>query len=1410
MNEARDLNSQLLDPDQRQDRGAPSDSNPTCSAPARPTLYPPRRCSISRLFFLFVFPLMQRSVNSERLEQDDLFGIPSEDEPQRTYEQLSAGWRASLSASPGRRKGRRLLRVLAKIHLRDLWVCWLGQLVLLVLGFSYPLFLNLLLKFVNDSTVPVWQGMVYALVLYLSGILEGLVEGHASMGFWRVGYRIQSSLVAMIFRKTLVLRQDVLLAFSTGKLSNMITTDVDKAAEALRVAHIAVTAPLKLIISLFSLYKLVGVSIFIGMAWGLLITLTAPVLMRFMFILDTRQQEKTDERVQKVTELVTSVQVVKCYAWEEAAAAKIEEARKKELKAIWHLYCLFSCFEALWRGMIPMSTAIMFTAYSMLNPETPLTAAQAFTAYSLLGLVEQPLFMVPYVANAVVEALVSSNRIESLFVLPEVQVPATKCIGSFRSNGPALTDVLDEGPGLLQDVAISFNGEDYAWPLTRQTRAERGEDDEEEATDEIFARLQSAEDEGQPDGDRPQQFQLAGIDFKVPHHAFVAVVGATGSGKTSLLQAILGEMPPRSSSVEQTAPVRREKPIAFTPQQAWIFNATVRQNIIFGETYDEKHYRECLASCGLERDLELLADGDQTKVGEKGIALSGGQKARVCLARAAYRQRGSNLVLLDDPYSALDAHVAKLVHDKLVLGMLRKKTRVIATNRLEFIRTADMVVVLDEGKVDASGTFKDVFECSSVLRNLMCAQGLADEDEANAGSKSKPVALTRHISAETSHSAEDEADKEKDDGTNGLGDAGDEEERVSGTVKKEVFMYYIQKMGGWRAITFLAFSFAVAEFASMCLPILLANWTANERSPREMMHFAWTYAGISIAVVFFMTFRDIAGNVLGFRAAGNLHKAMLESVLRAPMTFFQDTPQGRIINRFSKDTREIDKQIIWTVSYTLVPAIGLLGNLIMIGYSAPMSLVAFLPSVWLYYKCFVFYNKTALDLKRIEKTTSSPVYDHFSNICRENGCAVVRAHAQVEQQCQRNSKLLSMEMRPNYSTMFAEKWFAVCMMMLSSVLMLCVSLYVVLGRDSLVSPATAALALTFGGLTAESMQFLVNQLAEFGVAFNCVERVMEYSVDLPAEAALVAGHRPPQGWPHEGVLEIIDLKLRYKPELPLVLHGISFKTWAGERVGVVGRTGAGKSSLLLALLRIAEPEEGSKIILDGENLLAMGLRDVRTAIAMIPQEAVLFEGTLRRNVDPYEERTDDEVWAALEGSQFAAQVRADAERKRANTAQAVERTSAPEGGQASASDGLEVPLASNEVTPVEAPAEFSMEEALKMDIKEGGQNLSIGQRQMVSIARAVLRKAKIVVLDEATAAIDAANDAAIQSAIRTCFRGATTLTIAHRLQTILDSDRVLVLDAGHIAELAPPEELQAREGSIFRSMVEEAQQQGEA
>mmetsp|Transcript_90270 Transcript_90270/g.264058 ORF Transcript_90270/g.264058 Transcript_90270/m.264058 type:complete len:1427 (+) Transcript_90270:51-4331(+) len=1346
----------------------------------------------------------------ESLSLRDCYALPPGCSPKLLAEKYAASWRQEVRRAG---TGASVMRASWRVHSGELMACIASFVFMALVNLLDPLFVNLLITYAGDAGASMLWGLFLAVAFFFSRMVYICTENYFVFKREIIGQKLKSGMVGVVLRKTLILRQDSFLSFSTGKMNNMITTDVDKARVALLYCDGVVTVPLKVGIVVIALHRLFGTALWVGIGFMILWGNLNQPLMYFSRRRNKQLQKLTDERVRVVGEILNAINIIKCYAWERPASKKVAEARRKEIEASWRTMILNILTGVVTEALSPITVVIIFVTYAILYPDVPLSAATVFTAVNLLGTLRGSLWQVPWMITNYIEARVASHRIKSLLLLPEARLPATSCIESFCADAAAPPSelALPPAPTRLQALpsqpptgreAVVFKGASFMWPVHHANE----DDDDNEAGTEVrppraarqccgwLARwrlrgggvgladaareLIDLENGNGTRDEASAAFELADLTLAMPRGSLMVVIGATASGKTSFLQAILGEMPAKHT--QEYSPVDRNQPIAFAPQQPWIFNATCRDNVLFGAPYDRKLYAKVVKSCQLKSDFSLLSSGDLTRVGEKGIALSGGQKSRLGLARAAYRGEDSDLFVLDDPYSALDVHVAQKVHEKVVCELLGSKSRVVVTNRLEFIPECDLLVVLDKGRIEMAGGYTEVRSNSRVLEALMKAQ----IDAAAALERAKSGGLERQTSADlvppppelaraVSGKSEGEVEGEDRQAAPVAQMEGEEQEaRATGNLKMEVIYYYIRMMGGALVFLMLSLGYCSTEAVRMAGLWWLSRWTAQDRSGSEEMFYLSIYVAFTVGNVAMSTMMQVCSNLLGLRAAVGIHDALFASVLTTPMRFFQKTPHGQIINRFSKDTTEVDRSLIRTLCGMMTSFVSTVSCFVMVGINACFGLLLFLPFIRVYIRVQTIYNRAATESKRLSKISPSPVYDHFSNLCRENGLSVVRAFHEIPNQLQVSNRLIAQQMRCPMTSWYIMQWYYQRVEPLGAVLVFLVSLFIALGHNKLVSSNSAALALSVSLELIGRLPQCIRMYTELTVQFNCVERVLEYISELPNEApAIIEGNRPDPGWPAAGELEVKELRLRYGADSPLVLCGLSFTMAAGEHIGVVGRTGAGKSSMLTALFRIVEPEPGSVVRLDGKDILTMGLQDLRSCITMIPQDPVLFQATVRYNCDPFGEHTDEAIMVALREAQLGPWLQ-----ERQDSVQAQQDGSAP-----------------------------SPPGPLGTEVQEGGQNLSAGQRQMLALARAMLRRSRLVVLDEATAAMDAATDASIQKAIRGCFAGASSLTIAHRLGTIMDSDRIMVLDKGLIAELGTPDELRKEKGGIFRAMVKEAE-----
>ncbi|XP_077243837.1 multidrug resistance-associated protein 2 [Tasmannia lanceolata] len=1250
---------------------------------------PERHANIfNQIFFGWMTPLMKQGYKRPITEKD-VWKLDSWDQTETLYSKFQKCW-----LEESQRPKPWLLRAL---HCSLGGRFWLGGVFKIgndASQFVGPVILNLLLQSMQQGD-PAWIGYIYAFSIFLGVALGVLFEAQYFQNVMRVGYRLRATLVAAVFRKSLRLTHEGRNKFSTGKITNLMTTDAEALQQICQQLHSLWSAPFRIIISIVLLYQQLGVASLVG---ALILVLMFPLQ---TFVISRMQKlskeglQRTDKRIGLMNEILAAMDTVKCYAWENSFQSKVQIIRNDELS--WFRKAqLLAAFNSFILNSIPaVVTVISFGMYTLLGGD--LTPAKAFTSLSLFSVLRFPLFMFPNLITQVVNANVSLKRLQDLLLTEErILLP-----------NPPLE------PGL---PAISIKDGFFSW----DSKAEKP--------------------------------TLSNIHLEIPVGSLVAVVGSTGEGKTSLISAMLGELPP----MEGTSVVIRGT-VAYVPQVSWIFNATVRDNILFGSAFQPSQYQKAIEVTALEHDIELLPGGDLTEIGERGVNISGGQKQRVSMARAVYSN--SDVYIFDDPLSALDAHVGRQVFDKCIKDELRGKTRVLVTNQLHFLPHVDRIILVHEGMVKEEGTFEELTNNGLLFQKLMENAGKmeeqAEENEVgeNDGQNTlKTVANGEPIKMEDGLAKNVSGSKKEKEGKSVLIKR---EERETGVVSSKVLIRYQNALGGLWVVLILFICYILTEALRVTSSTWLSVWTDQTTAKSHGPGFYnLIYGALSFGQVLVTLLNSYWLITSSLYAAKRLHDAMLNSILRAPMVFFHTNPIGRIINRFAKDLGDIDRFVAVIVNMFLSQVSQLLSTFVLIGIVSTISLWAIMPLLILFYAAYLYYQSTAREVKRLDSTTRSPVYAQFGEAL--NGLSTIRAYKAYDRMAYINGKSMDNNVRYTLVNMSANRWLAIRLETLGGAMIWLTATFAVIqiqrAENQVALASTMGLLLTYA-LNITSLLTAVLRLASMAEnSLNAVERVGTY-IELPSEAPLVIeSNRPPPGWPSSGTIKFEDVVLRYRPELPPVLHGLSFTISPSEKVGIVGRTGAGKSSMLNALFRIVELEKG-RILIDDCDAAKFGLADLRKVLGIIPQSPVLFSGTVRFNLDPFSEHNDADLWEALE---------------RAHLKDVIRRNSL----------------------------------GLDAEVSESGENFSVGQRQLLSLARALLRRSKILVLDEATAAVDVRTDALIQKTIREEFRSCTMLIIAHRLNTIIDCDRVLLLNAGQVMEFDTPEDLLLNEGSAFSKMVQ--------
>ncbi|KAL7850070.1 hypothetical protein SRHO_G00194190 [Serrasalmus rhombeus] len=1179
-----------------------------------------------------------------------------------------------------------------------------------ILMFVGPEILRLLIQFVNDSSAPSWHGYFYTALLFVCTCVQTLILQKYFHVCFVTGMRLRTAIIGAVYRKALVITNAARRTSTVGEIVNLMSVDAQRFMDLITYINMIWSAPLQVILALYFLWQNLGPSVLAGVAVMVLMVPVNAVIAMKTKTYQVAQMKSKDNRIKLMNEVLNGIKVLKLYAWELAFRDKVSAIRESELRVLKKAAYLGAISTFTWvcsPFLVALST---FAVYVLVDEHNVLDAQKAFVSLALFNILRFPLNMLPMVISSMVQASVSMKRLRVFLSHEELDEDSV--------DRKAVTGSPDSIR--IVDGAFSWSKDD---PPT-----------------------------------------LKRINVRIPEGALVAVVGHVGSGKSSLLSALLGEMHKQEGSVSIKGSV------AYVPQQAWIQNATLRENIIFGQERKENWYQRVLEACALLPDLEILPGGDSTEIGEKGVNLSGGQKQRVSLARAVYCDCA--VYMLDDPLSAVDAHVGKHIFEKVIgpQGVLQGRTRVLVTHGLSFLPQADLILVMVDGEITETGSYAELLGRQGAFAEFLRTYANTEQDGEAEGTgdavprktleNGGPAALLRQSqnSLNTSGTAKPPQKAESNDITAKKTKSADAaklteaDKANTGRVKFSVFWEYMKAIG-----LFLSFISIILFFshhlASLGSNYWLSLWTddpvINGTQPsRQMRLGVYGALGLSQGVAVFCY--SISVSIGGILASRYLHETMLYNVLRSPMSFFERTPSGNLVNRFAKEMDTIDSVIPNIIKMFMGSMFNVLGSCVVILIATPLVAIIIPPLGLFYFFVQRFYVASSRQLKRLESVSRSPVYTHFNETLL--GTSVIRAFGEQRRFIGESDSRVDHNQKAYYPGIVANRWLAVRLEFVGNCIVTFAALFAVMARDSL-SPGIMGLSISYALQVTASLNWLVRMSSELETNIVAVEKVKEYG-DTEKEAEWKLEQTSvPAGWPTAGHIAILDFGLRYREDLELAIYDINVNIKGGEKVGIVGRTGAGKSSLTLGLFRIIEASQG-EIHIDGVNIADMGLHELRSRITIIPQDPVLFSGSLRMNLDPFDGYADEDVWRALEHAHLK-----------------------------------------NFVS--------GLPDKLNHECSEGGENLSLGQRQLVCLARALLRKTKILVLDEATAAVDLETDNLIQSTIRTQFEDCTVLTIAHRLNTIMDYTRVLVLDKGQMAEFDSPSNLIAKKG-IFYKMAKDS------
>ncbi|KAG7809491.1 hypothetical protein KL921_003488 [Ogataea angusta] len=1235
----------------------------------------------------------------------------------------------------------------------------------------------------------------YVLIMFGSGLIACSFSGRSLFLGRRICTRMRSILIGEIYSKALRRRlgttekekpteeeddksakpkkEEESSNKELGGIINLMAVDAFKVSEIGGYLHYFPNSFVMAAVAIYMLYKLLGWSSLIGTA-----TLIAILPINYMLVEKLSKYQKqmllvTDKRIQKTNEAFQNIRIIKYFAWEDKFADTIMKIREEELGYLVGRCVVWALLIFLWLVVPTVVTLITFYAYTVIQGN-PLTSPIAFTALSLFTLLRGPLDALADMLSMVMQCKVSLDRVEDFLNEPET----TKYQQLSAPRGP-------------NSPLIGFENATFYW--SKNSKAE-------------FA------------------LKDLNIDFKVGK--LNVVIGPTGSGKSSLLLALLGEMDLDKGNVFLPGAIPRDdltpnpvtglmESVAYCSQTAWLLNATVKENIIFASPFNQERYDAVIHACGLTRDLSILEAGDETEIGEKGITLSGGQKQRVSLARALYSS--ASYLLLDDCLSAVDSHTAVHIYEYCINGELMKgRTCILVSHNVSLtIKEADFVVMMDNGRIKAQGSVDELMQegllneevVKSVMqsRSASTANLAALDDNSQISSEAIAEGLAKNIAKKIQKPQQSKKSKLIEDET-----------KSDGSVKPEIYYAYFRYFGNPALWIMIAFLFIGSQSVNVYQSYWLRRWSAIEDKrdisafsnlsdttlllfptfhsinwhrplveyalqpfgfaveERSTMYYITIYTLIGLAFATLGSSRVILTFLGGLNVSRKIFKDLLDKLLHARLRFFDQTPIGRIMNRFSKDIEAIDQELALYAEEFVTYLISCLSTLVVVCAVTPAFFVAGVLILLVYYGVGVLYLELSRDLKRFESITKSPIHQHFSETLV--GMTTIRAYGDERRFLKQNFEKIDVNNRPFWYVWVNNRWLAYRSDMIGAFIIFFAAAFAVAYSDK-IDAGLAGISLSFSVSFRYTAVWVVRMYAYVEMSMNSVERVQEYIEQTPQEPPKYLPQDPVNSWPSNGVIDVQDICIRYSPELPRVIDNVSFHVNAGEKIGVVGRTGAGKSTIITSFFRFVDLESGS-IKIDGLDISKIGLKSLRKGLTIIPQDPTLFSGTIRSNLDIFGEYGDLQMFEAL---------------RRVNLISIEDYQRIVDRNGAAVADETAQARGDN------------VNKFLDLDstVSEGGGNLSQGERQLLCLARSILKMPKILMLDEATASIDYESDAKIQATIREEFSTSTVLTIAHRLKTIIDYDKILLLDHGKVKEYDHPYKLITNKKSDFRKMCQD-------
>lgn len=1236
------------------------------------------------LTFKSVNPMMDIGIRRQ-LDFTDLLELPAELRPASCYEKLLSSWTAEQQSYHAESS---ILRAMFYAYGWSYLRLGILKVINDSISFVSPLLLNKFIRLIQEGSVGM-DGYIIAISLGLTSIIKSFLDTQYSFRLAKLKLMLRSSMMGIVYRKCLCLSLSERSRFSEGEIQTFMSVDVDRTVNICNNLHDAWSFPLQIGLALYLLYTQVNYAFLSGLAITILLIPVNKWISTRIATATQKMMKQKDERISCAGELLAHIRTVKMYSWDKLFTQRLNKRRELEVKHLATRKYLDAWCVYFWATTPTLFSLFTFSIFAIMGHS--LDAATVFTCVALFNTLISPLNSLPWVINGMIDSVISSRRLHNYLSTPE------HCSSELTISTDIVKDDFNRNTETNYDpAAVIIRNLCCSWSSTSTV---------------------------------DPHIILRDISLQLQKGFFVAIVGEVGSGKSSLLNSIIGEMSVLSGSIKSCGS------IAYVPQVPWILSGSLRDNILLGKGFDARRYEEVIQACTLDVDISAMVGGDMSRIGEKGLNLSGGQKARLALARALYHD--SDVYLFDDILSAVDSQVASWILEKAIMGpQMKRKTRLLSTHNLQAIYAADMIVVMANGFVKWFGTF-DSFLATPYSR--ISNPDSSSAVSATSSQKDKGPSTSEFKTNDVLDNGSVVDQEEQRDQTEAEG-------RKEGMVEIIVYKKYAT-LAGWSMVFLIFVSAFLMQASRNGNDLWLTYWVDSSSGTNNTTFYLTILAGFGIINSFFTLGRAFSFAYGGLCAAIQIHADLLGSLIGAPVSFFDQNPSGRILNRLSSDLYTVDDSLPFILNIFVANFFGLLGTLVVLCYSQVTFLLILVPLWLIYSKVQFYYRSTSREVRRLDSVARSPIYSSFTETL--DGSSTIRAFQKEGFFLERFIQQLTLYQKTSYSELTASLWLSLRLQLLAGLIILFIAVISVVGFHSnspvkFGTPGLVGLALSYAAPVVSLLNSFLTTFTETEKEMISVERVVEY-VGIPQEE-LQGSESPDRSWPTEGKIEFEHVTLRYKADLPPALNEISFHVESGMQVGIIGRTGAGKSSILNALFRLT-PICNGRILVDGFDVAKVAVRDLRGHFAVVPQSPFLFDGSLRENLDPFGITTDIRIWEALEKCHMKAEIESI-------------------GG-------------------------------LDIHVKESGGSFSVGQRQLLCLARAILKSSKVLCLDECTANVDNQTAFLLQNTISAECKGMTVLTIAHRISTVMKMDNILVLDQGKLVEEGNPEVLMNDSRSRF-------------